>query len=96
MKSILQKSKRCLVCGTERDLHVHHVFFGWGLRAQSEKYGLTVNLCARHHNMSNEGVHFDHEFDLRLKRAAQEKAMIYYGWSIEDFRKIFVRNYIYD
>lgn len=75
-------------------MHEHHIFFGTGLRKLSEKYGLKVWLRADLHNMSDRGVHFDKKFDLQLKRMAQEKAMKHYGWSIEDFRKIFSRNYL--
>jgi hypothetical protein len=94
MKSILQKTKRCLVCHTEQNLHLHHVYEGTGRRKISDKYGLTVWLCAKHHNMSDEGVHFNRELDLALKQAAQKKAMAHYGWDVEAFIKIFGKNYI--
>lgn len=93
-KSIIQDTKECFVTGSTVNLHEHHIFFGTGLRKLSEKYGLKVWLRADLHNMSDRGVHFDKKFDLQLKRMAQEKAMKHYGWSIEDFRKIFSRNYL--
>lgn len=94
MKSILQSQKRCLICHTTANLHRHHVYEGWGVRKISEKYGLTVYLCARHHNMSDEGVHFNQELNRQIKRWAQKKAMKYYGWVTEDFIKIIGRNYL--
>lgn len=94
MKSILQKKKRCLICHTELNLHRHHVFEGTGRRKISEKYGLTVYLCAKDHNMSDESVHFNSELDLALKQAAQKKAMEHYGWTIEDVIKIIGKNYL--
>ena len=94
MKSILQKKKRCLVCHSERDLHLHHVYEGTGRRKLSDIYGLTVWLCARHHNMSDEGVHFNRELDLKIKKASQRKAMSHYSWDTETFIEIFGRNYI--
>ena len=94
MKSILQKKKRCLICHTEQDLHCHHVWEGTGRRKISDKYGLTVWLCAKHHNMSDEGVHFNRDLDLALKEAAQKKAMEHYGWTTEDFIKIMGKNYL--
>jgi hypothetical protein len=46
------------------------------------------------HNMSAHGVHFNHEFDMALKRIGQQAAMDYYGWSVEQFREIFGKNYL--
>ena len=91
-KSIIQTVKRCAVCHTTLDLHRHHIFAGSD-RALSEKYGLTVWLCARHHNMSSEGVHNNIALDRKLRAIAQRRAMKYYGWSVEDWLKIFRRNY---
>ena len=94
MKSILQKKKRCLICHTEQDLHCHHVWEGRGRRSTSDRWGLTVYLCSKHHNMSDEGVHFNRELDLALKQAAQKKAMRHYSWTTEDFIKIMGKNYL--
>ncbi|WP_304958370.1 hypothetical protein [Dubosiella newyorkensis] len=91
MKSILQKEKKCWLCGSTLDLHRHHVFGGSANRAKSEKYGLTVYLCAPHHNMSGAGVHFDKAFDQQLKAWAQKQFEKEY--SHELFMKIFKRNY---
>ena len=93
-KSILQKKKRCLLCHTEQDLHLHHVFEGTGRRKISDKYGLTVWLCAKHHNMSDEGVHFNRKLELAIKKAAQKKAMQHYGWTVDNCIGIFGKNYI--
>ena len=93
MQSILQTEKRCYKTGGIYDLHKHHIF-GGACRNLSEKYGLTVYLRSDWHNMSNYGVHFNREFDLQLKRAAQmafEKTH-----SRMDFMRIFGRNYIWD
>ena len=75
-------------------MHLHHVFEGTGRRSISDRYGLTVWLCAKHHNMSDEGVHFNRELDLALKEAAQKKAMEYYKLTVEDFIKIMGKNYL--
>lgn len=77
-------------------MHLHHVYEGTGRRKLSDKYGLTVWLCAKHHNMSDEGVHFNRMLDLALKQAAQKKAMRHYSWDVESFIKIFGKNYIED
>lgn len=90
-KSILQKNKRCAVCHRTDELHEHHIFEGPNRRL-SEQYGLKVWLCARHHNMSGEGVHFNTGLDLRLKRIAQRQFEKQYGH--EKFMKLFGRNYL--
>ena len=92
MKSIIQNEKECFVCKTTYGLHEHHCFEGTGRRKQSEQYGLKIWLCGRHHNLSNEGVHFNKELDLQIKRIAQRKFEEKH--SREDFIKIFGRNFI--
>ena len=71
MQSIVQDKKECLVCKTESGLHKHHVFFGRGLREISDRHGFWVYLCGRHHNLSNEGVHFNKELDIEIKKLTQ-------------------------
>lgn len=72
MDSILQTEKRCYVCDTEQNLHLHHIY-GGSNRKVSDKNGFVVYLCAKHHNMSDEGVHFSKELDNFLKRRCQEE-----------------------
>ena len=92
MESIIQTNKECWKCKTTLGLHSHHCFEGRN-RQNSEKYGLKVWLCGKHHNLSDEGVHFNKEFDLELKQLAQTKFCEYYNKTDEDFIKIFRRNY---
>lgn len=92
MKSIIQENKECWVCGTTQDIHEHHILYGTANRRLSEKYGLKVWLCAKHHNMSKDGVHQNRELDLRLKQLAQKRFEEEYP--NESFLKIFGRNYI--
>lgn len=70
MESIINDSKYCFVCGTTHDLHRHHVFGGPN-RSNSEDDGLWVYLCAKHHNMSDDGVHFNKDLGDAIKRLAQ-------------------------
>ena len=58
------------MCGTPFDLHLHHIFYGSN-RKVSDKNGFVVWLCAKHHNMSDEGVHFDKTLDYYIKRKCQ-------------------------
>lgn len=79
MKSIMQSNKECYLCRkmfnicNERGLHEHHIYEGYGRRRQSEAIGAKVWLCAKHHNMSDYGIHFNKEEDMELKRACQRK-----------------------
>ena len=59
-------------------------------RKKAEQYGLWVYLCPECHRT----VHA--EFGLRehLKTEAQRKAMKEYNWSVDDFRRIFGKNYL--
>lgn len=82
----------CLVCGSTQNIHIHEVFFGTANRKLSIKYGLCVCLCARHHNMSNSGVHFDKGLDRNLKEFAQKKFNEVYPEL--EFRKIFGKSYL--
>lgn len=92
MKSILQNKKECWVCKTTQNLHEHHVFGGNANRKKSESNGLKVYLCAWHHNMSNEGVHFNKELNYRLQTFAQRKFERLH--SHEKFMEVFHKNYL--
>lgn len=72
MASKICNRKMCIVCGTMFNLHRHHIFFGTANRKLSEEDGLWVYLCGRHHNLSNEGVHFNRELDIGLKKLGQK------------------------
>lgn len=76
--------------------HRHEIFFGNANRKKSIEYGLYVYLRPKDHNMSELGVHnrLGNEFNLYLKRQGQLQAMLEYGWTVEDFIRIFGRSYI--
>lgn len=92
-ESIISNEQNCYVCGTPYGLHKHHIFEGIGRRQVSERYGCWVYLCARHHNMSDEGVHFNKSLDEKLKRICQEEWEKRYG-DRDEFRKHFRRSYL--
>lgn len=94
MKSIMQKEKRCCICGTTNNLHEHHVIHGNANRKLSEKYGLKVWVCLEHH-IGDNGVHNNAYLDDELKKQAEIKWLLYdYDRSINDFIKIFGKNYL--
>ena len=94
MKSIIQDKKECYVCGQFYGLHDHHIFYGTGKRRISEREGLKVWLCGKHHNQSNYGVHFDKDLDKELKIIAETIWCEKNNKTPEDFIKVMGRNYL--
>lgn len=90
-KSVICSEKRCMVCGSERNIHQHEVFFG-PYRDKSIKDGMVVPLCGYHHNLSSEGVHMNRELDLKLKKMAQAIWESKYG-TREEFIRRYGHNY---
>ena len=80
------------MCGSTRNIEIHHIFSG-SFRAKSTKYGLVVALCHECHQGTN-GVHFNREKMLKLRKIGQRKFMEHYPDL--DFRKIFGKNYLDD
>ena len=91
MNSILQTEKICYLTGSTVNLHRHHIFGGPN-RRNSEKYGCWVYLTAEMHNMSDRGVHFNRELDLRLKRECQKRFEEIHNHDL--FMKVFGKNYL--
>lgn len=91
MKSLISNEKACYVCGCPV-VHKHHIFYGTANRRLSEEYGCWVWLCPYHHNMSKEGVHFNRELDLQIKKECQECWEQVHG-SRADFIKVFGRSW---
>lgn len=91
MDSIIQTEKKCFMCGKTEGLHKHHVY-GASNRKWSEQYGLWIWLCPPHHNMSDQGVHFNKPLDTQIKQIAQREFEDTY--THEDFMRIFGRNYL--
>lgn len=91
MRSIIQEEKECYFCHTSLNLHEHHIYFGKN-RKNSEEQGFKVWLCARHHNMSNEGVHFDRAKDIYLKQLCQ--SVFEQSHKREEFMKLIGKNYL--
>ena len=65
------KNRTCWACGAYGP-EEHHVFYGVANRKKSEKYGLKVHLCSRHHRDNLDGVHGQNKkLDQKLKEAGQ-------------------------
>ena len=95
---IVPNFKRCYVCGTDKDIHIHEVFYGSANRKKSIADGCCVPLCGMHHNLSSAGVHFNKALDLRIKQQAEKIWIKTYCTSeddgIEEFIKRYGRNYL--
>lgn len=89
---IVENFDKCLVCGSYIDINKHEIFFGQKHRQLSIKYGLVVPLCGRHHNKSNDGVHFNSELNKNLKKLGQRAFIKTYPDL--DFLSIFHKNYL--
>lgn len=99
MKSIIQDTKECYLCGSSQEygmnrIEDHHIFFGIANRKKSEEYGLKVWLCGNtcHRNGPN-SPHRNKVIDNMLKAKAQQVFEITYG-DREDFIKEFGKSYL--
>ena len=89
--SIVDKNKRCFICGTTQFLEVHHIMAGAN-RDKSTKYKLVVYLCSDCHRNGKNAAHRNRVTDLMLKEAGQRAFEREYPEL--DFLKIFHRNYL--
>lgn len=87
----------CWLCGRNGSgdpLDTHHIF-GGANRSKSDRYGLTVKLChSRCHIFGKYAVHHNADTMRELHEYGQRLAMARYGWSVDDFRKEFGKNYL--
>lgn len=93
-QSIISNEYECIICGKTEHLHRHHIYFGRDNRAISEREGCWCYLCPRHHNTSGYGVHYNHKLDQKLKRQCERRWLELHNATIEDFIKVFGRNYL--
>ena len=91
MKSIMQTEQCCYICGSTRNLELHHVMSGTANRRLSDRYGLVVFLCRDHHTGSI-GVHNDIILKERLERDAQRAYESIYGHRA--WMQMFRKNYL--
>jgi len=91
------RGRTCWLCGRNGNgdpLDKHHIF-GGANRKLSDEYGLWVPLCHhRCHQFGPEAVHRNAENMQKLHEYGQQVAMEQNGWSIEEFRAVFGRNYL--
>ena len=89
----------CWLCGrngAQDPLDRLHIF-GGAYRDKSEKYGLVVMLCHDScHIFGKYAVHRNADTMRELRQYGQQIAMERFGWTIEDFRREFGKNYLED
>lgn len=85
---------RCGRNGAADPLDRHHLFEG-AYRQKSEKYGLVVYLChSRCHIFGEEAAHNNAATMLALHQYGQRIAMQRFGWTADNFRREFGKNYL--
>ena len=72
MKTVIQDTKVCYLCGTTLNLEDHHCLNGSD-RKKCEEDGLKVWLCANCNRIAPYSAHRSIETRIRLKRVAQAK-----------------------
>ena len=95
MNSIMQDKKECYVCGTQFNLHKHHIMKGIRNRNKAEQDGLWVYLCYEHHEGTN-GVHgkYGDKLNKRLIVDGENQWLCYYNKTIDDFIQRYGKNYL--
>lgn len=83
--------KYCWFCGSTRNLHLHHIFYGTANRKISDREGFVAYLCYEHHE-GNQGVHHNRDNDLILKRECEKWYLK--NHTKQEFIKLIGRNYI--
>lgn len=92
-KSILQDEKKCYICGTTLNLHLHHIYAGVANRKISDADGCVVYLCQPHHTGAH-GVHSNRKLDLTLKVHCQAEWQRHYNKSTSDFIGRYGKSYL--
>lgn len=95
MESIIQSERYCYICGSRRDLELHHCIHGVANRKLADEDGLTVYLCPMCHR-GTYGVHGreGHGIDEDLKKIAEAKWLRMTGKTKADWIARYGKNYL--
>lgn len=89
--SIMIHTQGCDLCRrTDRPLQRHEAF-GGAFRARSKALGCWLYVCDTCHMKMHQS---DALMRYRVKQMTQLRAMEYYGWTVDQFRAYFGRNYL--
>jgi len=90
MRSLINNSKECYICGSTYNIEKHHMVFGSANRKKADEDGLWCNLCHSCHQAV-------HNQDIWEKKALQELAQEKYEEKIgtrEQFIKRYGKSYL--
>ncbi len=85
-----ERQGKCYICGCQGDL-VRHEPFNASNRQKSKNLGIWVTLCPKDHEMCHQ---YPGTYGECMKREMQALAMRKYGWTFEDWHRIFGKNYL--
>lgn len=89
--SIAFNESGCPICGRrDRPLQRHEAFHG-AYRDKSKRLGCWLYVCDICHDRIH---HKDAALDLYVKRLMQTLATEHYGWTVEQFRSEYGKNYL--
>lgn len=88
--SVLDKRQDiCCICNrSDKPLQRHEVFHG-PFREKSKRYGCWIAVCYECHDKLHQGG----ALERGVKGAIQNMAMDRYGWTIDEWRLLFGKNY---
>lgn len=84
----------CFLCGARGEMAHHHLIPGTPGRKLSDVYGLIVPLCPRCHERIH-GKYGSGELKV-LRQYGQRLCMHEMGWTVDEFRQVFGKNYLDD
>ena len=82
----------CYICGSPY-VEIHHCIPGTANRSNSDKYGLVVPLCRKHHTGGPDSAHRNPDVGRRFKEIGQEAFEEKVG-TREEFIEIFGKSWL--
>lgn len=88
--SILDNGSGCFICGSQQAIQRHEIYNNED-RPKCKNLGIWVHLCEQCHTRI---THKEAQERYALKVECEPKVLEYYGWTVQDFRQRFRKNYI--
>lgn len=79
------RDKVCQVCGTDKKLNVHHIYYDNRLKAWQYPDESLITLCERHHKIEHDALKYFKNINLDIK-----EALISGMLAIDLFNKIYL------
>ena len=84
---------RCMLCGKRNCKMDRHEPFNGPLREKSKRLGMWVLICHECHQ-GTDGAHSSGSKARKLKAITQYSAMKHYGWSMQDWHRMFGKSFL--